>query len=142
MKLTTATLKRLVLIEQKKFGAESRLRRQIREHVSRLLEGAGAAAPGMSEEDVKKLNDLQKESPKDVDGFSKSLSKISEILGGLSTKPVVAADKISSAYADILESISEIMSPAPAGAKPAGGTQQAAKGAAAPAGAKPAGGTQ
>jgi len=41
MKLTTTTLKRLVLIEQKKFGAESRLRRQIREHVSRLLENDG-----------------------------------------------------------------------------------------------------
>jgi len=130
MKLTTTTLKRLVLIEQKKFGAESRLRRQIREHVSRLLEGDEAAASSMSEDDVKKLNALQNESPKDVKGFSESLSKISEILGGLNPAPVVDAAKLKSAYDGILKSISEIMSPAkgaaaPAGAKPAGGTQQA-----------------
>ena len=130
MKLTTTTLKRLVLIEQKKFGAESRLRRQIREHVSALLED-DAAASGMSEADLKKLNALNQETPKDVKGFSESLSNISKILGGLNPAPEVDAAKLKSTYDGILNSIAEMMKPAAApkganpAAAPASGTQKA-----------------
>jgi hypothetical protein len=65
MKLTTTTLKRLVLIEQKKFGAESRLRRQIREHVNVLLEADDAAAdktskPGSETANTKGTLDIKK----------------------------------------------------------------------------------
>ena len=64
MKLTTTTLKRLVLIEQKKFSAESKLRHQIREHVKVLLEDDAStdktSTPGSETANTKGTLDIKK----------------------------------------------------------------------------------
>ena len=89
MKLTTTTLKRFVLIEQKKFGTESRLRRQIREHVKRLLENDAAAqggASGFTPAEIKKLKGLNDSPPGNLSGFATSIKTLGGILGDIDEK--------------------------------------------------------